>query len=117
VIDDPLTLRQAQGERGASREGAPLTDATAGTRTLLLAELARLAGLSADEADVRALFDRLPEDGWAADERMSAAEALALEALVLQAPEAFVSDGPSRLEGGRLEQQRARLRPERRQRS
>jgi hypothetical protein len=66
---------------------------------------------------VRAIFARLPKDGWADDERMTAAESMALEALVLQAPEHFVSDGPTRQEGARLERQRARLRPPRSRRS
>ena len=95
-------------------QGATPEVEAAGTRTLLLAELARLARLEPDAARARAFFEALPEDGWADDERMLAAEAMALEELVLSAPEAFVSDGPTRLEGARLELQRRRARVKRR---
>jgi hypothetical protein len=79
-----------------------------GVKTLLLAQFARLAGLTADPRRVAFHADRLPHDGWADDERWSAATTLALEELVLSAPEFFVSDGPSRAEGLRLEWQRRR---------
>jgi hypothetical protein len=77
--------------------------AEAGTRRLLLAALARGAGLRPRRRDVQRWLRRLPREGWADDERAEAAEALALEALVLEAPAWFVSDGPSREEGARLE--------------
>lgn len=85
---------------------ASLSDA--GTRTLLLASFARAAGLLPPARRVSAWLARLPRDGWADDERAAAAEALALEELVLASPERFVSDGPSRAEGLRLELQRER---------
>jgi hypothetical protein len=88
------------GRRGAAEE--------AGTRTLLLAAFARAAKLQPDAARVRWWFSALPEAGWADDERAAAAETLALEELVLSAPEYFVSDGPSRVEGLVLELQRRR---------
>ncbi len=78
----------------------------AGVKTLLLADFARQAGLEAPPARVRAWLRWLPRGGWADDERVVAAEALALEELVLTSPEYFVSDGPSRAEGLRLELQR-----------
>ncbi len=81
-----------------------------GVRTLLLAQFARLGGLTADARRVAFHADRLPRDGWADDERWSAATAMALEELVSSAPEFFVSDGPSRAEGLRLEWQRRRSR-------
>lgn len=77
----------------------------AGTRTLLLAGLARAAGLEPPAERVRAWFKALVPEGWADDERAAAAEALALEELVLSAPEYFLSDGPARVEGLRLAQQ------------
>jgi hypothetical protein len=79
------------------------TLAEAGVRRLLLAAFARAAGLSPSPAATGAWLRRLPRDGWADDERAEAAEALALEAAVLSAPAHFVSDGPSRAEGARLE--------------
>lgn len=82
----------------------------AGTRTLLLAEFARFAGLEADPRQVLKVFNELPAAGWADDERLMAAQAIALEALVLQTPEFFVADGPSRLEGYRFEAQRRKRR-------
>jgi hypothetical protein len=91
---------------GPARRGA-LEEA--GTRTLLLAAFARAAKLLPDPARVRWWFAALPDTGWADDERAAAAETLALEELVLSAPEYFVSDGPSRVEGLVLEAQRRRL--------
>ena len=69
-----------------------------------------MAGLEAPRARVGAWLRRLAHDGWAEDERASAAEALALDELVLSAPEYFVPDGPSREEGLRLELLRQRAR-------
>jgi hypothetical protein len=82
----------------------------AGLRTLLVAQFARLGGLTADPARVAFHAARLPLDGWADDERLAAATAMALEDLVCAAPEFFVSDGPARAEGQRLEWQRRRSR-------
>lgn len=73
----------------------------AGVRTLLLAEFARLAGIEAEPSAVAGWASRLR--GGAADQRAAWAEALALEALVLSAPERFVADGPSLAEGAALE--------------
>jgi hypothetical protein len=80
----------------------------AGLRTLLLASFARAAGLEADPRRARWWFDRLPVAGWADDERALAAATLALEDAVLEGSQHFVSDGPSALEGLRLEVQRRR---------
>jgi hypothetical protein len=90
-------------------DGAATAEAGArGVRRLLLAALAASVGLEPAPASVRAWLARLPREGWADDERAAAAEALALEAMVLQAPAHFVSDGPSLAEGGRLEAMVAR---------
>lgn len=78
----------------------------AGVRTLLLAEFARLAGLEAPPGAVAAWRERLRPG--AADQREAWAEALALEALVLEAPEYFVADGPSLGEGAALDRARRR---------
>lgn len=77
-----------------------------GVRTLLLAEFARLAGLEASPGAVAAWRERL--EVGPADQREAWAEALALEALVLEAPEYFVADGPSVGEGAALERARRR---------
>jgi hypothetical protein len=69
-------------------------------KTLLLADFARQAGLTADPERV-AHFRRALKV-TSADLRESWAEALALEELVLSAPERFVPDGPSRDEGAAL---------------
>jgi len=71
-----------------------------GVKTLLLADFARQAGLTADPERV-AHFRRALKV-TSADLRESWAEALALEELVLSAPERFVPDGPSRDEGAAL---------------
>lgn len=92
-------------------QGTPGSVAEDGVRTLLLAAFARVGGLEAPRARVASWLRRLPLDGWAADERATAAETLALEELVLGSPEYFVSDGPSREEGLRLELQRRRAKP------
>jgi hypothetical protein len=72
-----------------------------GVRTLLLAEFARLAAIEPDASAVAAWEARLR--GGAADQRAAWAQALALEAMVLAAPERFVADGPSLAEGAALE--------------
>jgi hypothetical protein len=94
-----------------------------GVRTLLLADLARAEGQVADSARVAAWRKKLRAEP-AADLREAWAEALALEeqasgtlgdfasragirgrsleSMVLSAPERFVSDGPSALEGSAL---------------
>lgn len=81
--------------------------ATEGVKTLLLADFARQAGLAADPSRVRA-WRRALSGPWAPDQLEAFAEALALEELVLQAPERFVADGPSLLEGAALQQARRR---------
>ncbi len=101
-------VRRVRGEHDTTSGDARGPMEEAGVRTLLLAGFARMAGLEAPGEQVAAWLRRLPHDGWAEDERVSAAETLALEALVLSAPEYFVSDGPSRDEGLRLELLRRR---------
>lgn len=70
-----------------------------GTRRLLLAAFARLAGLEAPPEATARWRTQLNGQGLADDERATLAEALALDEAVLTAPERFVADGPSRLEG------------------
>jgi hypothetical protein len=72
-----------------------------GVRTLLVADFARQAGLTADPRRVRAHRQRLAGP-FALDQLEAWAEALALEELVLGAPERFVPDGPSGAEGTAL---------------
>lgn len=102
--------RARAGVPGLSLGPARAALEEAGVRTLLLAGFARMAGLKAPRARVEAWLQRLAHDGWAEDERASAAEVLALDELVLSAPEYFVPDGPSREEGLRLELLRQRAR-------
>ena len=71
----------------------------------LLAEFARVCGIAPDAGRVAHHRRRL-SGRFGADQREGWAQALALEELVLSAPERFVSDGPSLLEGAAL--QRAR---------
>ena len=71
-------------------------------RTLLLADFARQAGLVADPKAVARWLKRL-SGPFAADQLASWAESLALEDLVLAAPEHFLPDGPSQLEGAALQ--------------
>lgn len=66
--------------------------AASGLRTLLLASFAKSAGLEVEAPSARIA-------GVALDEAAAHAEAVALEQLVLSAPERFVADGPSWLEG------------------
>lgn len=73
-----------------------------GLRTLLLADFARMAGL---EVDVRRSRARRVAD----DESAAQAETEALEALVLAAPQRFLPDGPSALEGLVFEARRTGL--------
>lgn len=91
-------LLDAHGEVLAGLERLPDADALAkqGLRRLLLASFAKAAGLTVPPG---------PEAGrgLAVDEALADAEVLALEALVLSAPERFVGDGPSWLEGLALE--------------
>lgn len=70
-----------------------------GTRRLLLAGFARIAAIEAPPERIRAWAARLNDQGLADDERATLAEALALDELILSAPERFLPDGPSRLEG------------------
>jgi hypothetical protein len=72
----------------------------AGVRVLLLAEFARQAGIEPPAHLVKRHRDRLRTG--APDQRERWAEALALDDLVLSAPERFVSDGPSQQEGAAL---------------
>lgn len=94
-------LAQVHGERLAGWETRPDAAALAddGTRRLLLAGFARIARIDAPPARVRAWAARLNGQGLADDERATLAEALALDELVLSAPDRFIPDGPSRLEG------------------
>lgn len=73
-----------------------------GVRTLLLADFARQALLVPPRRAVARWRAQL-SGPYAADQLAAWAEALALEELVLSAPEHFVSDGPSHLEGSALQ--------------
>ena len=84
--------------------------ANEGVKTLLLADFARQAGIVPEPEHV-ARCRKLLSGPFAPDQLAAWAEALALEELVLTAPEQFVSDGPSHLEGGALQ---AALNPRRR---
>lgn len=72
-----------------------------GVKTLLLADFARQAGVVPPPALVAAWRKRL-RGPFAPDQREGWAEALALEELILKAPERFISDGPSHVEGAAL---------------
>ena len=72
-----------------------------GVKTLLLADFARQAGIVPPPARVTWWRKKL-SGPFAADQLQAWAEALALEELVLLAPQRFVSDGPSHLEGAAL---------------
>lgn len=80
-------------------------DAPAGLRTLLLAEFARLSRIEADPG--RVSFFRAQLRVAAPDVREGWAEALALEEMILSAPERFVADGPSIGEGAALTRARS----------
>jgi hypothetical protein len=99
--------RVAQLESRADAEGL----AAQGVRRLLLAEFAALAGLRPTDEEVAAALLDVDDRGLSPDEHLRLARALSLERLVLRAPERFVADGPSRLEGLELE---ARVRSRRR---
>ena len=86
------TRLSAQGVKGHSADGV---------KTLLLADFARQAGLVAPPARV-AHWRRQLSGAFAPDQLATWAEALALEELVLSAPEYFVADGPSQIEGAAL---------------
>lgn len=79
--------------------GAPANE---GVKTLLLADFARQAGIEPDPENVAHWRKRL-SGPFAEDQLAAWAEALALEELVLTAPEQFVADGPSHLEGAALQ--------------
>lgn len=85
--------------QGVTGEGAD------GVKTLLLAEFARLSGIEPD-AEAVARHRAALRGRVGADQLASWARAAALEELVLQAPERFVSDGPSLLEGAAFERAR-----------
>ena len=76
--------------------------ANEGVKTLLLADFARQAGIEPDPEAVARWRKRL-SGPFAEDQLVAWAEALALEELVLTAPEQFVADGPSHLEGAALQ--------------
>lgn len=97
----------AETLRALQRRPDRLALEEAGTLRLLIASFARAAGLCVDQADLARALRRISPNGLAPDERASAAQVLALCELVLSAPERFVADGPTRLEGLALE---ARLR-------
>ncbi len=79
------------------RDAEALADA--GTRRALLAGWARAIGLRAEPSAVEQWLRRLPRAGLADDDRARIAEDCALEALMLQSPERWLADGPSRVEG------------------
>ncbi len=85
-------------------DAAALADA--GLRTLLLAQLARGAGIAPPPDLVDRFARQLSTLRLAADEVVARAEVLALEALVLEHPQQFMPDGPARREGLALEAQR-----------
>jgi hypothetical protein len=97
---------------GAQPAARPGDDALAdlGVRRLLLADFAAMAGLEPSPNDVGAALADISPAGLAADAHQRLARALALERLVLRAPERFVADGPSRLEGLDLERRLQRPR-------
>lgn len=76
--------------------------ANEGVKTLLLADFARQAGIEANPEQVARWRKRL-SGPFAEDQLAAWAEALALEELVLSAPEQFVADGPSHLEGAAVQ--------------
>ncbi|MBM4779883.1 MAG: hypothetical protein GQE15_19430 [Archangiaceae bacterium] len=89
-------LLDAHGSELERLQRLPDADALAkqGLRRLLLAAFAKQAGLSVSVTANR---------HGAVDEALSDAEVAALEGLVLSAPERFVADGPTWLEGLALE--------------
>lgn len=90
-------IRRARLDGQRVRDG----DGADGVKTLLLAEFARVSGIE-PEADRVAWHRRRLHGRFGADQLEGWARALALEELVLLAPERFVSDGPSLLEGAAL---------------
>ncbi len=78
------------------------TPANEGVKTLLLADFARQAGIEPDPEHVARWRKKL-SGPFAEDQLAAWAEALALEEVVLSAPEQFVADGPSHLEGAALQ--------------
>ncbi|MDX2008842.1 MAG: TfuA-like protein [Myxococcaceae bacterium] len=107
-------LVDVDGPRVAALETRDDVEALAaqGLRRLLLAEFAAMAGLLPSEDHVAEALLDVDGTGLAADEHLALARALARERLVLRAPERFVTDGPSRVEGlafeARLRRGRAR---------
>ena len=73
--------------------------ADAGTRRRLLAGWARSMGVRANPAKVEHRRKTLPEEGLAPDEAFRLAEDLVLEEALLAAPERWLADGPTRVEG------------------
>ena len=86
-------------------QGVKATRSDAGVRTLLLADFARQARVVPEPSRVAWWRARLG-GRFAADQLERWAEALALEELILSAPERFVPDGPSHLEGAALQGER-----------
>jgi hypothetical protein len=70
-----------------------------GVRQLLLAEWARTIGVEVDDSAVRQAMRRVDPTGLSADQRAEFARVLALNDLIIQGSERFVSDGPSLIEG------------------
>ncbi len=81
----------------AAKDAEALADA--GTRRKLLAGWARAMGVTADPAKVERWLATVPPTGNAPDEAYRLAEDLALEEELLRAPEHWLADGPTRLEG------------------
>jgi hypothetical protein len=100
-------LRDAHGSLMERLEARPEARALAqaGTRRLLLARFAEAAGFEPSEEALARALKALPTRGLSEDQRRTAAEVLVLEAMVLEAPERFVADGPALEEGLALEAQ------------
>ncbi len=81
----------------ALRDAEALADL--GTRRRLLAGWARAMGVKPDSLKVDRWLKTVPPAGISADEAVGLAEDLALEEELLQTPERWLADGPTRLEG------------------
>jgi hypothetical protein len=82
---------------GRSPDAARLADA--GTRRRLLAGWARASGLAPRAARVAHWLEQISPEAIAEDERVRIAEDCALEEQLLESPERWLADGPSRHEG------------------
>jgi hypothetical protein len=98
-------LMDVHAERLEALQAAPDAHllAAQGLRRLLLASFAKVAGLTPSAAALKHALALVDGAGLSADEHLATAEVLALETLVLAAPERFVSDGPAWIEGLALE--------------